>query len=82
MIPIYYFDGVHLICENLESLHLMAKNIGLKRAHFQDKDIPHYDLWGKPAKRIMLFGNTKIVSPKKLVKLAREFFRKDGQDGI
>jgi len=73
MIPIYYFDGVHLICENLDALHTIAKDIGLKRTHFQDKDIPHYDLWGRPAKRILEWDNTKVVSTKKLIKLARSF---------
>jgi len=71
---IYYFDGTHLICEDLEALHKVAIRIGLKRAHFQDKDIPHYDLWGSPAKKILMYSNTKVVTPKKLVKLARKFF--------
>ena len=69
-VPVFYFDGVHLICQNIESLHLMAKGIGLKRNHFQDKAIPHYDVWGRPKKKLLTYGNVKIVSTKKLIKIA------------
>lgn len=42
------FDGVHLVCTNLEMLHAFAQNIGLKRSWFQDKGrYAHYDILSK-----------------------------------
>jgi hypothetical protein len=34
----------HMYADSLEELHAFAKSIGLKRAWFQDKRLPHYDL--------------------------------------
>ncbi len=71
--PVWYFDGVHLIGEDIEHLHSMAEKIGLKRKYFQNKEggIPHYDVWGRPKKKLLSWENVKLVSSKKLIKLAR-----------
>lgn len=50
-----WFDGVHMMTDSddLEELHLEAERIGLERAYFQDHPThPHYDLWGRWARRI------------------------------
>ncbi len=67
-VPIFYFDGTHLWCADLDSLHSIAIQIGLKRAHFQDGKHPHYDVWGRPKKKLLMFENTKVVSPKELIR--------------
>lgn len=36
--------GGHLLASSLEELHAMARELGLKRAWFQDRRYPHYDL--------------------------------------
>jgi hypothetical protein len=38
----------HMVATSLEELHCMAGAIGLKRAWFQGKNTPHYDVcWKK-----------------------------------
>lgn len=37
-------DSCHMYADTLDELHAFAKSIGLKRAWFQDKRVPHYDL--------------------------------------
>ena len=39
-----YTHACHLLSEDLDELHMLAKKIGLKRAWFQDHGTPHYDL--------------------------------------
>lgn len=36
--------GGHMTCSDIDELHAMAARIGLRRAWFQDKSFPHYDL--------------------------------------
>lgn len=36
--------GGHLLATDLDELHAMARTIGLKRAWFQDRTFPHYDV--------------------------------------
>lgn len=36
--------GGHLLATDLDELHTLAATIGLKRAWFQDKTFPHYDV--------------------------------------
>lgn len=36
--------GAHMLTTDIGELHEMARRIGLKRAWFQDKTFPHYDL--------------------------------------
>lgn len=45
----------HMTADTLDELHEMAKALGLKRAWFQDKSIPHYDIYQtKRAKAVKL----------------------------
>lgn len=37
-------SGGHMTCTNIFELHAMARRLGLKKAWFQKKRIPHYDL--------------------------------------
>jgi hypothetical protein len=37
-------SSCHMYADTLDELHAFAKKIGLKRAWFQDKRVPHYDL--------------------------------------
>lgn len=37
-------DSCHMYADTLDELHAFAKKIGMKRAWFQDKRVPHYDL--------------------------------------
>ena len=72
-VSVLYFDGTHLICENIEELHWMAKMIGLKPKYFQNREggIAHYDVWGKPKDKLLSWGNVKVVTSKKLIELVR-----------
>lgn len=45
--------GGHMLTTDIDELHAMADRIGLKRAWFQDKTFPHYDVMkGKRAAAI------------------------------
>ena len=37
-------NSCHLFADTIKELHAFAGRIGLKRAWFQDNNIPHYDL--------------------------------------
>lgn len=39
-----YDKSCHMFADTLDELHSLANRIGLKRAWFQDKRVPHYDL--------------------------------------
>lgn len=43
-VPKRWVGGGHMTCSNIDELHAMAAQIGLKRAWFQDETFPHYDL--------------------------------------
>jgi len=46
----------HMIADTLEELHAMAERIGMKRAWFQPKSFPHYDLVASRRKRAIAAG--------------------------
>lgn len=49
----------HLMCDgDLEELHQLAESIGLKRAWFQPKSVPHYDV--TPSKRALAVANGAV----------------------
>lgn len=50
--------GAHMICSDLDELHRIAKEIGLRRSWFQDSTFPHYDL--TRAKRIMAINHGAV----------------------
>ena len=70
----------HMMSENLKELHRFAQKIGLKRAWFQSKDIPHYDLTER--KRILALQNgAQEVSRKKIVSLINHWRKKEKGNG-
>ncbi len=67
----YFANGSsHLSTDNddLTELHDFAANIGLRRAWFQEKPLPHYDLIELQWKLAKIFG-AKLVSTKELIRL-------------
>lgn len=64
----YYSDNKrHLICEpySIENLHLMAKNLGIKRCWYHAKPYPHYDI---PKRMIAeIAEKTNVISQKDLL---------------
>lgn len=66
-------SSCHMITDNidLEELHLMAKNVGMKREWFQNKKYPHYDLVKSRREHAIELGATPI-SCRELVMILRE----------
>ncbi len=60
--PFRGFIMCHMISDNLEELHTMAKKIGLKFAWFQNKkgDIPHYDVSLSKKKEAIAAGAVEL----------------------
>ena len=68
----------HMIADSLDELHRMATKIGIQLRHFQDKDIPHYDVCQSKKKLAMQLGAVE-VSSQELVRIARKGkFREQG----
>lgn len=70
----------HMIADDLEELHEMARKLGLKRSWFQDKPgRPHYDIsWGKRERAIAL--GAKPVSSVDLVRIQKRLWSEGGED--
>jgi len=65
-----YFDGIHLVAENIDELHSFALLCGLKCEWFQNhKRHPHYDVWGNKNKRAVFKNGAIEVSSKELINL-------------
>lgn len=52
--------GGHLLTSDLDELHAMADRIGLKRAWFQDKTFPHYDVMASKRRQALAAGAVPI----------------------
>lgn len=52
--------GGHMLATDLEELHAMADRIGLRRAWFQDKTFPHYDLTASKRRLALVAGAAAI----------------------
>lgn len=63
-----YSKSCHLIADTLEELHDFAQQLGLRRAWFQNKILPHYDLTGNKRKQALKLGAIEI-SRNKIKKL-------------
>lgn len=46
----------HMAADGVEELHAFARRLGLKRAWFQDRRIPHYDLTETKRAEAVLLG--------------------------
>lgn len=70
---IYYCDNNrHLICKpySIVNLHVMAKNLNIKKHWFHNGKHPHYDI---PAMRITeIQEKCQIVSSKEIIKIIKE----------
>jgi hypothetical protein len=55
-----YQEWCHLLADTLEELHGFALQIGLKRAWFQNKKFPHYDLVPSKREIAVCFGAKEI----------------------
>ena len=50
-------EACHLFADTLDELHLLAEEIGIKRAWFQDRPaFPHYDLTSGRRAKALEFG--------------------------
>lgn len=51
-----YTDGIHLIADTEEELHVFAKGIGLRRKDFIDHKHQHYNLIGNMITKAIVNG--------------------------
>ena len=61
-----YFDGIHLMADDINYLHLFAQRIGLKKNWFQNNRFPHYDAWGEMAKKIENHSSVVRLTQRKI----------------
>ena len=62
-----FTDGVHLVADSIDELHIFADKIGLKRSWFQNHPKhPHYDVFGIMYTRARKAG-AKLVLDRDLV---------------
>lgn len=67
----YCDDSRHLVCTpySIKNLHLMAKNLNIKKNWFHNGKNPHYDI---PLMRITeIKQKCNVVSSKEIVKIIR-----------
>jgi hypothetical protein len=58
----------HMLADSLEELHAMADRIGLRRAWFQPRSTPHYDVsWEKRA--LAVLSGAKEIDRRQVVEL-------------
>lgn len=70
---IYTDNAGHLISDNLDELHIFAKNLGLKRDWFQNHaEHPHYDLTTLNMRKKALALGAKLVDRREIVKLIKQ----------
>ena len=63
-----YFDGVHLMCKDLDVLHATAQMAGLKRCWFQNHPRhPHYDVLSTRIIRNLVNSGVKLVTSRGLL---------------
>ncbi len=68
--PSAFFDGVHLWSSNQAVLHEIAESVGLARRHYQGQARhPHYDAWGKPARKLLARQDVRRVTTRDLLHL-------------
>jgi len=72
LIPYRGMKMSHMIADTLDELHAMADQLGLRRAWFQPKSFPHYDICKAKREEAIGFG-VKPVGRHELVKVMREF---------
>ncbi len=75
-----YRQACHLTADNEQELHTFAAKLGLRRAWFQDKSHPHYDLTANKRRQAVTLGAKEIshVELSALVKATRERKEREG----
>ena len=64
-----YKETYHMVSDDsLIELYEFAQKIGLKKSWFQDKTIPHYDIFGNKI-QLALSNGAIIIDSKKMYKL-------------
>lgn len=71
-------QSCHMIADTLEELHAMAARIGMKRAWFQPKSFPHYDLVRSRRERAVAAGAVELDDGRDFVKKMREIRARGG----
>lgn len=71
-----WVDASHMQADTVEELHKMAAKIGLKRAWFQARSVPHYDLT-KNMRRKALAAGAKSISFRQEGELIRDWRQRD-----
>jgi len=62
----------HMVADNLNELHEMARSIGVDRKHFQDKPAkPHYDVCRSRKELAISFG-AKLVDDREIIVLLKK----------
>lgn len=68
----YFYDNQrHLVCKpySVDNLHLMAKELAIKRCWFHSGDKPHYDI---PKKMLKSIANTAtLVTAKEILQIIK-----------
>lgn len=64
----------HMIADSLEDLHAMAEAIGMRRAWFQPRSFPHYDVSLERRRRAIQLGAVE-VDRRQLVEIIRRLRR-------
>lgn len=68
----------HMIADTLDELHLMAKNIGVSKKHFQDKkEKPHYDICKQNKNKAIELG-AKEINDREMILIFRRV--KEGEE--
>ncbi len=71
----------HMVSDNIEDLHSMARLIGVDRKHFQaKKNKPHYDICKKMKERAIMFG-AQLVDEREIINLLKSFCNKCNGNG-
>lgn len=61
----------HMVADSIDELHAFADLLGMKRAWFQDKRLPHYDMNAKRRERALKLGALQISSNRQLIDLSK-----------
>lgn len=63
----------HMVSDSIDELHLMAKNIGVNKRHFQDKKgKPHYDICKQNKIKAINLGAIEI-NDREMIRILEKF---------
>lgn len=65
----------HMLADSLEELHAMADRIGIRRAWFQPRSTPHYDV-SREKRALAIAAGAKEIDRRQVVELIRTWRRK------